>query len=120
MQSDACLELALLAITGVSPSAGRWVQLHVADPGVDGLRGRARNATRKPVSFAVSGGDAVSLVPVVWGPLEVVAEERYSHLSVWSSAAGGDFLWSLVLAGSRVSPGDEYIIQAGQIVVGFD
>ena len=117
MQSQRCTELALLAIAGVSPSDGRWVCLHVGDPGPSGTANAARNSTRKAVSFTVDNTSASSLIELVWAPSDVVAEERYTHASVWTSANGGDFLWSLSVAGSGVRPGDEFHIPAGQVVV---
>ena len=116
MFSYAASRLALDAIVGVSPPATRWVQLHVGDPG-DGMSARAQNATRKAVAFDSDGLSAVSTNDVVWAPVDVVAEERYSHVSVWTSERGGEFLWPATVAGSRVSPGDEFYLSAGQIVV---
>jgi hypothetical protein len=108
--------LALDAIVGVSPPATRWVQLHVGDPG-DGSSARAVNSTRKAVAFDSDGLTAASTNDVVWAPIDVTAEERYTHVSVWTQERGGEFLWPATVVGSRVFPGDEFYLSAGQIVV---
>jgi hypothetical protein len=118
MLSPAASRLAFDAVVGVSPPVTRWVQLHVGDPGV-GLGAQARNVTRKAVAFDSDGMSAASTNDVVWAPNDVVAEERYTHVSVWTSERGGEFLWAATVVASPVSPGDEFFLSAGQIVVEF-
>ena len=120
MFADECMDIALAAIVGVAPPAARWVQLHVGEPG-NGTANVARNATRKAATFTHPiGAMSVSAGGLGWFPVEVVAQERYTHFTVWDAPRGGSSLWDGLLKGSGVDVGDEYHITAGSLAVGFD
>lgn len=88
--------------TSFTAPAALYVQLHTADPGASGTNGvSAGSATRNAVTMgAASGGaQAISSAPGAW--TNGGTSETLTHVSVWSAATGGTFLYSAALTASQ-------------------
>jgi hypothetical protein len=93
-----------------------WIQLHTAEPGVDGTTAVAGNATRKQVSFgAASGGTIANDTAVSWTAGEVDTSEDYTHWSAWTASTAGTFLCSGTVTANAVTSGDTFSIPIGDL-----
>ncbi|MFE7727397.1 hypothetical protein ACFU5D_16580 [Streptomyces anthocyanicus] len=89
--------------TAYSPVAGTFAQLHTGDPGAAGTANvSAGSTTRNSFTFAASSsGSALALsgAPAAW--TNGGTSETLTHISVWSAASGGTFLFSVALTASK-------------------
>ena len=97
--------------------ATTYVQLHVGDPGEDGISNPAQNTSRVQVTFAApANGVLTSSTEVVFA--NVPATETYTHGSVWDSQTGGNCLFSGAFGSARsVSSGGSLSLPAGSVSV---
>jgi len=89
-----------------SQPAGLWVQLHLGDPGAAGTASPSLVSARSPAFFNSAAAGSVSMTTPApqW---TMTSTEVVSHVSVWSAASGGTFLWSAQLAVAKnVGSGD--------------
>lgn len=95
------------------PVAGTFAQLHTGDPGAAGTANvSAGSTTRNSFTFAASAsGSALALsgTPAAW--TNGGTTETLTHISVWTAASGGSFLFSVALAASRAwSASDQFTL----------
>lgn len=93
-----------------------WVKLHLGDPGSAGTSNAAAETTRKQVTFgAAASGRAISNTAAVeW--TNVSTTETYTHISLWSASAAGNFLGRDDLSSSAaVTAGDTFRIPVGDL-----
>ena len=93
-----------------------WVKLHLGDPGSAGTSNPAVETDRVQATFAAgAAARAISNTAVLeW--VAVAATETYTHVSLWSAAAGGTFLGRDDLSSSAaVEAGDTFRIPIGDI-----
>lgn len=92
--------------TSWTQPAGLYVRLHLGDPGAAGTANGSVVATRSQATFAAAANGSIALTGTnpSWS---MTATESVSHISVWSAASGGDFLWSATLSVTKsVQSGD--------------
>ena len=112
----------VLAQTPAVPPTDLYVQLHVGDPGPDGLNNVAANNERKLISFAQATNidtdghaQAVSDAGVSW-PV-VPATETYSYISLWDDlTAGNPWYFDAMIAPVPVTIGGAFVFPTGQTV----
>lgn len=89
--------------TAYSAVAGTFAQLHTGDPGAAGTASvSVGSTTRNSFTFAASSsGSALSLsaAPAAW--TNGGTSETLTHISVWTAASGGTFLFSVALTASK-------------------
>lgn len=91
-----------------------YIQLHVGDPGAAGTTSVAIEATRKPVSFGVASGGAISNdVAVEW--TNIAGSQDATHFSLWSASTAGTFLASGLVTANPYTAGDTYTIAVGDL-----
>lgn len=88
-------------LRGTAPTvpAGTFVQLHTGDPGAAGTTAPSAVTTRQSATFAAAAGGAIALSNSP--AFTMTASETITHISVWSAASGGTFLWSAILSASK-------------------
>ncbi len=102
------------------PVASLYVQLHVGDPGAAGTANVAGNSTRKVSSWGAAAGGLLTLdTDITWTTSEVDTAEDYTHFSVWTAATGGTFIGSGTITANPVSVGNEFVVAAGDLTLGF-
>lgn len=110
--------LSLDFLTGktVTAPVGLFIQLHIGDPGFDGLSNPAVNTERQSTAFGdAASGVATTNVDSVW--LAVPATETYSHISIWGLVAGGRVIWAGPLTiPIAVTAGGDFTLPAGQTI----
>lgn len=83
--------------------AGTFAQLHTGDPGAAGTGNVSAGSTaRNSFTFAAStSGSALALgtPPSAW--TNGGTSETLTHISVWTAASGGTFLFSVALSASK-------------------
>jgi len=84
------------AYTGVT---AQYVQLHDGDPGAAGSANISAMTTRNVLTHNVPANGAMTMATLP--SFTMTATESISHLSVWSAATGGTFLYSAVLTAAR-------------------
>jgi len=95
---------ALNWITGNVPATqppALFIQLHIGNPGTNGLANPAANTLRVLVTYdpATPGiGIAVNNNTVEWDP--VPADETYSHVTVWDDLTAG----GVIFQGPMIAP----------------
>jgi len=86
-----------------SAVAGTFAQLHTGDPGPAGTANTSAGTTaRNSFTFAASAsGSALALdaPPAAW--TNDGTSETLTHISVWTAASGGTFLFSVALTASK-------------------
>lgn len=97
----------------------KWVQLHVGPPGPSGVANVAQNNVRQQVAVAAasSGGGVASIASsgvVSW--TNVAASETYTHATLWTAAAVGNFGGSGTVLANPVSAGDDFSFPISQVV----
>ncbi|WP_432130631.1 phage tail fiber protein [Streptomyces tendae] len=89
--------------TAYSAVAGTFAQLHTGDPGAAGTSNvSVGSTTRNSFTFAASSsGSALTLsaTPAAW--TNGGTSETLTHISVWTAASGGTFLFSAALTASK-------------------
>lgn len=106
------------ANTGIDAvtAAGRWVKLHIGDPGSAGTSNPAGETTRKQATFAAaSGGSAATSADLSW--TNVSTSEDYTHFSMWTASTNGTFLWSGTITANALTAGDTFTIPSGSLVL---
>ncbi len=99
-------------------NAQTWVQLHVGDPGDDGLSNISQVTTRSQVTFNAAAGGAISLTGSA-PSFDMTATETITHISVWTAAVGGSPLWSSLLGVAKsVDNNDQLTITACGLAIG--
>ncbi len=96
---------------------GKFVQLHVGEPGKDGLNNVAKETKRKAVAFnAPVGNEMSNSVTVEWE--EVLETEEYSHVSIWDAEKEGNCETVEALkAKVPVTKGQDFRFKAGKLVL---
>ena len=115
----------VLAQTPGTPPTDLFIQLHIGDPGPDGLGNPAANTERMLISMglAVNTGvdgraQAVSDDNVAWP--SVPATETYSHVSIWDAlTAGNAWYYDAMLAPVEVTAGGAFVFPIGQLIDHF-
>ena len=97
--------------TAYSAVAGTFAQLHTGDPGAAGAASVSAGSTaRNSFTFAASSaGSALALgtPPSAW--TNGGTSETLTHISVWTAASGGTFLFSVALTASKAwASGDTF------------
>lgn len=93
-----------------------WVKLHLGDPGSAGTANAAAETTRKQVTFgSAAASRAISNTAAVeW--TNVSTTETYTHVSLWSASAAGNFLARDDLSSpAAVTAGDTFRIPIGDL-----
>lgn len=93
--------------------AGTFAQLHTGDPGAAGTSSVSEGSTtRNSFTFAASSsGSALALSdePAAW--TNDGTSETLTHISVWTAASGGTFLFSVALTASKAwADGDTFTL----------
>jgi len=115
------LQWVLAQGTPVAP-ASLFVQLHVGDPGADGLGNPAANTERMAIPFGTAANlntdgraQAASNANVSWP--SVPADESYSHVSIWDAATLGNCWYKdAMLAPVPVTTGGAFVFPIGQTI----
>jgi hypothetical protein len=87
-------------------NASTFIALHVGDPGAVGTANPSAVTLRQSATFAAAatGAIALSASPTAWN---MTTGESITHISVWTAASSGQFLWSAALSVSKtVANGD--------------
>jgi hypothetical protein len=96
-----------------------YAGLAKGDPGAAGTSNASAETERKAITWsgAASGGSKSMSGTLSWASWDAGAE-TISHITLWSAASGGDFLWSGVLSAQKaVSNGDTLNITALTIAI---
>ena len=113
---DSFLNHAVINTAMASP-AGVWAQLHLADPGSDGMLSPAVETARQQVTFATPTARATANTNDVTWP-SVAAAETYRAISLWSDQAGGVPLYTAVFSAPiQVLAGSQFTILGGDITI---
>jgi hypothetical protein len=96
--------------TSFTPPAGRFGQLHIGDPGVAGTANQSAVTTREAITYSTSAsGSPLALSNTPTWPM--TATEAIAYISVWDSATGGAFKYSLPVAVIQgVNAGDTVVL----------
>lgn len=89
MVTDAFCSYVLALFLQAQPS---WCQLHVADPGPDGMLGGAVERSRREIRWGrLEGSRVFSQNPLMWDRVAGVPgfPQTICYLSVWSAPEGG-------------------------------
>ncbi len=98
--------LDMLRNTAFSEIAETHVKLHTGDPGANGTANASAVTTREALSLDAASGGSVSLTgtPPSW---TMTGTETISHISIWTDATTGSFLWSAALATPKPVEADD-------------
>jgi hypothetical protein len=96
-----------------SAVAATYAQLHTGDPGAAGTSNvSVGSTTRNSFTFAASSSGsslALSSAPAAW--TDGGTSETLTHVSVWTAASGGTFLFSVALTASKAwASGDQFTL----------
>jgi hypothetical protein len=94
-----------------SAVAATYLQIHTGDPGAAGTSNvSVGSATRNSFTFAASSsGSALALSSAPAAYTNGGTSETLTHVSVWTAASGGTFLFSVALTASKAwASGDSY------------
>ena len=99
-----------------------YVQLHIGDPGADGLGNPAANTLRVIITFAAAANintdgraQAASDAAVAWAT--VPATEVYSHISIWDALTVGNAWYKdAMVAPVPVTAGGAFVFPVGQTI----
>lgn len=113
---------AVLAQTPAAFPTDLYVQLHIGDPGADGLGNPAANTLRVIIPFAAAGNintdgraQAASNAAVAWA--SVPATEVYSHISLWDALTVGNAWYKdAMVAPVPVTAGGAFVFPVGQTI----
>ena len=96
---------------------GNFVGLHTGDPGLNGTSNLSVMTLRKIANFGTPINGLVDLTTsLTW---VMTATETITHLSVWSSPAGGSFYWSTELPSPITkNSGETLTLNACQLTIG--
>lgn len=100
-----------LTKSGTYPAVGNiYVQLHTDIPGALGTNAVALASTRYQATMGSISGGSVSLSSMA-SSWSITAGETISHISLWTAATSGTFLWSGELSSPKtVSNGDTFAL----------
>ena len=83
------------------PGGTLYVALHTGDPGSAGTANQAAITLRQPLVLAQASIGSVALTGTqptwTWN----VTGQTLRHISVWTAATGGTFLWSVAISPER-------------------
>lgn len=84
-----------------------YVKLHTGDPGASGTANASVETARKLIVWdPADSGVKVMNGALVWAAWSV-GTETITHISLWTAATAGDFLWSGQLAASKTVSNDD-------------
>jgi hypothetical protein len=114
--ANAILDALCRSVTWSEPDAV-YVQLHIGDPGAAGTSNPATETTRMQGTFgsAADAGAISNTAALTW--TSVSADEDYTHISVWSAATDGTFLFSGTVTANAVTTGDTFVLPIGDVDV---
>lgn len=100
--------------TSFNVSTGTYVRLHTGDPGSAGTSNNAvGSTTRVQASFAAASGGAIALTGTFPQWTNGGTSETITHVSVWTAATSGNFLFSASLSATRAwVSGDTFVLTA--------
>jgi len=113
---------AVLAQTPAAFPTELYVQLHIGDPGSDGLGNPAANTERVLISFAAAAnlntdGRAQAASDAAVGWAAVPATETYSHISLWDAITVGNAWYKdAMVAPVPVTAGGAFVFPVGQTI----
>lgn len=86
--------------TAWTQPAGRYVKLHIGDPGSTAASNAGAVTTRAAATFAAAASGAIALTGTnpSWS---MTTTETITHISVWDASTSGNFLWSAALTASK-------------------
>lgn len=93
---------ALRAGTTYTKPAANYVQIHTGDPGAAGTaNASAGSTTRSALTQGAASNGSVALTGTAPSFTNGGTSESISHISVWSAATGGTFLYSVALTSAK-------------------
>jgi hypothetical protein len=97
-----------------------WAQLHTASPGPAGTLAIAAESTRVTCgtapAFAVpANGQTLNSNMILWS--NVVANETYAFVTLWSALTGGVFIASGTITSQPIIIGNNFQIPAGGLAI---
>lgn len=113
---------AVLAQTPDAFPTDLYVQLHIGDPGADGLGNPAANTLRVIITFGAATNistdgraQAASDAAVAWAA--VPNTETYSHISIWDDLVVGNAWYKdAMVAPVPVTAGGAFVFPVGQTI----
>lgn len=110
--------LNILRGTAFTVPSGVFMQIHKGQPGSAGTSNVSAQTARSQVSFAAPSAGAIALTGTP-PSFNITATETISHVSFWSAASGGEFLWSADMTASKsVEAGDTLTITSAGLGIG--
>lgn len=87
--------------TSAAVTTTAFVQLHTADPGAAGATGTSAGSTARPaITWGAPTASSIALSNVpTW--TNGGTSETITHISVWTAASAGSFLYSTALTTAR-------------------
>jgi len=86
--------------TTFTAPAGTHIQCHTADPGALGTTAASTGVTgRQAATFGAASGAAIALTNSP--AFTATGGDTITHISVWSAASAGTFLWSAALSTAK-------------------
>ena len=76
-----------------------YIELHTADPGVNGTTSTSVVTTRQAVTWSAASGGALTLSNAP--SFTMTGTETISHVAVWDASTSGNFLFSSALTASK-------------------
>jgi len=104
--------LETLKNTSFAAGATLYVRLHTTDPGATGVAGVSQNSDGpgKAITWGTYSGGSLPIAATLpsWtlAGLSAPTSETITHMSVWTSASAGTFLYSFAVTNKTVSNGD--------------
>lgn len=100
-------------------TSGKWVKLHVGDPGENGTENAAKEVKRKEVTWSAPEelGYMTNSGDIEWAAVETEGEDdEFSHVSIWSAESGGNCEGSGALAEKiKVKNAQDFRIKATKL-----
>jgi hypothetical protein len=92
------------------------VQLHIGNPGEDGIKNSAIETTRKLISFTPAFiGGLSSDIDLTWK--NIAGSENATYFTIWDDLVEGNFLFSGTISGDPYIAGDTFTIPSGSLTV---
>ena len=93
-----------------------YVQLHIGNPGEDGIKNSAIETTRKLISFTPAFiGGLSSDIDLTWK--NIAGSENATYFTIWDDLVEGNFLFSGTISGDAYIAGDTFTIPSGSLTV---
>lgn len=84
------------------PPAGTYAQIHTGDPGAAGTSNvSVGSTTRSALAQSAASSGAIAESGTAPSFVNGGTSETLTHISVWSAATGGTFLYSIALTSSK-------------------